>query len=139
MRSTCAFLAVVLSILMATPRIQASSPGPGQSEAPAHIAGQPVLDAAVQDHARATDRDRETVRLFLQRSDVRAMAGKYGIDIRRAESAVAAMDASEVANIAAQARAADGTLAGGQSSVTISTTAIIIGLLVLILLIVALH
>jgi hypothetical protein len=139
MRSTCAFLAVVLSILMATPRIQASSPGPGQSEAPAHIAGQPVLDAAVQDHARATDRDRETVRLFLQRSDVRAMAGKYGIDIRRAESAVAAMDASEVANIAAQARAANETLAGGQGSVTISTTAIIIGLLVLILLIVALH
>ena len=139
MRSTCACVAVVLSILMAAPRIQASSPGPGQSEAPAHIAGQPVLDAAVQDHARATDRDRETVRLFLQRSDVSAMAGKYGIDIRRAESAAAAMDASEVANIAAQARAANETLAGGQGSVTISTTAIIIGLLVLILLIVALN
>jgi len=139
MRSTCAFLAVVLAILVATPRIQASSPGPGQSDAQAHIAGRPVLDAAVQDHARATDRDRETVRLFLQRSDVSAMAGKYGIDIRRAESAAAAMDASEAANIAAQARAANEMLAGGQGSVTISTTAIIIGLLVLILLIVALH
>ena len=138
MRSTCAFVAVVLSILMAAPPIQASSPGPGQTAAP-HIAGQKVLDTAVQDHARATDRDRETVRLFLQRSDVSAVAGKYGIDIRRAESAAAAMDASEVANIAAQARAANETLAGGQGSVTISTTAIIIGLLVLILLIVALH
>ena len=139
MRSTCPFLAVVLSILMAAPQIQASSPGPGQSEAPAHIAGQPVLDAAVQDHARATDRDRETVRLFLQRGDVRAIAGKYGIDIRRAETAVAAIDASEIATIAAQARTTEGTLAGGQGSVTISTTAIIIGLLVLILLIVALN
>ena len=139
MRSTCAFLAVVLSILMAAPPIQASSPGSDQSAAPAHIAGQSVLDAAVQEHARATDRDRETVRLFLQRADVRAIAGKYGIDIRRAESAVAAMDASEIANIAAQARATEGTLAGGQGSVTISTTAIIIGLLVLILLIVALN
>jgi hypothetical protein len=49
------------------------------------------------------------------------------------------MDASEVANIASQARAANDTLAGGQGSVTISTTAIIIGLLVLILLIVALR
>jgi hypothetical protein len=138
MRSTCAFVAVVLSILMAAPPIQASSPGPDQSAAPTHIAGQSVLDAAVQEHARATDRDRETVGLFLQRADVRAIAGKYGIDIRRAESAVAAMDASDVATIAAQARAADGALAGGQS-VTISTTAIIIGLLVLILLIVALN
>jgi len=124
---------------MAAPRIQASSPGAGQSAPPTHIAGQAVLDAAVQEHARATDRDREAVRLFLQRADVRAIAGKSGIDIRRAESAVAAMDASEVANMAAQARAASETLAGGQGSVTISTTAIIIGLLVLILLIVALN
>ena len=139
MRSTCAFVAVVLSILMAAPRIQASSPGAGQSAPPTHIAGQSVLDAAVQEHARATNRDRETVRLFLQRADVRGIAGKYGIDIRRAESAVAAMDASDVANMAAQARAADEALAGGQGSVTISTTAIIIGLLVLILLIVALN
>ena len=130
MRSMCAFVAA--------PRIQAS-PGPGQATAPTHIAGQPVLDAAIQEHARATDRDRETVRLFLQRADVRAIAGKYGVDVHRAESAVAAMDASEVANIASQARAANDTLAGGQGSVTISTTAIIIGLLVLILLIVALH
>jgi len=139
MRSTGAFVAVVVSILMAAPRIQASSPGAGQSAPPTHIAGQSVLDAAVQEHARATDRDREAVRLFLQRADVRAIAGKSGIDIRRAESAVAAMDASEVANMAAQARAASETLAGGQGSVTISTTAIIIGLLVLILLIVALN
>jgi len=130
---------VVLSILMAAPPIQASSPGRDQSAAATHIAGQPVLDAAVQEHARATDRDRETVRLFLQRADVRAIAGKYGIDIRRADAAVTALDASELANIAAQARAADETLAGGQGSVTISTTAIIIGLLVLILLIVALN
>jgi hypothetical protein len=139
MRSTIAFVAVFLSILMAAPRIQASSQGPGQSAPPTHIAGQSILDAAVQEHARATDRDRETVRLFLQRADVRAVAGTYGIDIRRAESAVAAMDASEVANMATQARAANETLAGGQGSVTISTTAIIIGLLVLILLIVALN
>jgi hypothetical protein len=93
----------------------------------------------VQEHARDTDRDRDTVRLFLQRADVRAIAGRYGLDIRRAESAVAAMDASEAAQVAAQARVADETLAGGQSKVTISTTTIIIGLLVLILLIVALN
>jgi hypothetical protein len=139
MRSTCSVIAVVLSVLMAAPRIQASSPGPGQSAAQTHIAGQPALDAAVEQHARATERDRDTVRLFLQRADVKAIAGKYGVDVRRADSAVAAMDASELAHLAAQAREADEALAGGDSNVTISTTTLIIGLLVLILLIVAVH
>jgi len=129
MRSICSVLAVVLSVLIAAPRVQAQ----------AHIAGQQVLDAAVSQHVRAADQDRETVRLFLARGDVRAIAGKYGIDIRRAESAVAAMHASDLASVAVQARQADQALAGGASTVTISTTTIIIGLLVLILLIVALR
>ena len=129
MRSTCSVLAVVLSVLIAAPRVQAQG----------HVAGQQVLDDAVRQHVQAADQDRETVRLFLQRGDVRAIAGKYGVDIRRAERAVATMDASELASVAAQARQADQALAGGASTVTISTTTIIIGLLVLILLIVALR
>src|ERR1044072_5167375 len=128
MRSTCAVLVVVLSSLIAAPRASAQ----------VHVADQHALDAAVQQHVSAGDQDRETVRQFLQRGDVRAMAGKYGIDMRRAESAVATMHPTELALISAQARQADQTLAGGASTVTISTTTIIIGLLVLILLIVAL-
>jgi hypothetical protein len=127
MRSTCALLAVVLSVVIAAPRVSAQ----------VHVAGQQVLDAAVQQHVRATDQDRETVQQFLHRSDVRAMAGKYGIDLRRAESTVATMNAADLASVAAQAREADRALAGGASTVTISTTAIIIGLLLLILIIVA--
>jgi hypothetical protein len=84
------------------------------------------------------DRDRETVRLFLQRDDVKAVAGNAGLDVGRAETAVAAMSPSELASLAEQARQADESLAGGQSSVTISTTMIIIGLLVLVVLILAL-
>ena len=72
--------------------------------------------------------------MFLQRGDVRAIAGKYGIDIRRAEIAVAAMDATELA----YRRGAGATGRRGArrrpSTVTISTTTIIIALLVLILL-----
>jgi hypothetical protein len=119
---------VVLSSLIAAPRVSAQ----------VHVADQHALDAAVQQHVSAVDQDRETVRQFLQRGDVRAMAGKYGIDMRRAESAVATMNATELTSIAAQARQAEQALAGGASTVTISTTTIIIGLLVLILLIVAL-
>jgi len=129
MRSTCAFLAVVLSVLIAVPPVSAQ----------VHIAGQQVLDSAVQEHVRAADQDRQIVQQFLQRSDVRAIAGKYGIDLRRAESAVATMNAADLASVAAKAREANRELAGGASTVTISTTTIIIGLLVLILLIVALR
>ena len=128
MRSTCAVLAVVLSTLIAAPRVSAQ----------AHVADQRALHAAVQQHVNAVDQDRETVRQFLQRGDVRAVAGTYGIDIRRAETAVATMDAADLASVAAQARQADRALAGGASTVTISTTTIIIGLLVLILLILVL-
>ena len=129
MRSTCALLAVVLSGLMAAPRVSAQ----------VHVADQQVLDAAVQRHVRAVDQDRETVQQFLQRSDVRAIAGKYGIDLRRAESVVATMNAADLSSVAARAREADRALAGGASTIVISTTTIIIALLVLILVIVAVN
>jgi hypothetical protein len=129
MRSTRSGLAVVVSILMSAPALS------GQ----AHVAGQQTLDAAVQQHVSAADQDRETVRRFLERRDVRAIAGQYGVDLRRADSAVAAMNAEDLASVAAKARQADEALAGGQSKVTISTTTIIIGLLVLIVLILIFH
>lgn len=130
MRSMCSVVALFLCVLVAVPQVSAQTP---------HVASPATLDAALQQQVSAVERDRETVRLFLQRDDVKAIAGKAGIDIGRAETAVAALDASELATLAAQAQRAEQGLAGGQSKVTISTTTIIIGLLVLILLIVALR
>ena len=129
MRSTYVLLSVVCSSLIATPPAIAQE----------HVARQQVLDAAVQQHVNAADQDREAVRQFLQRDDVKAIAGKYGVDLRHAETAVSTMNAAELAPLAAKARDADQALAGGASTVTISTTTIIIGLLVLILLIVAIN
>jgi len=129
MPSICSGVAVLLCVLIAVPGSYAQSQ---------HVASQAALDAAVQQQVRAVDRDRETVRLFLQRDDVRAVAGNAGLDVGRAETAVAAMSPSELASLAEQARQAEQSLAGGQSSVTISTTMIIIGLLVLVVLILAL-
>ena len=57
-------------------------------------------------------------------------------DRRSRKSAVSTLNAEQLATVAAQARQAEQGLAGGQSSITISTTMIIIGLLVLILIIV---
>jgi hypothetical protein len=102
-----------------------------------HVADQATLDQVVADHVRQKADDREAIRRVLEIEQVREVVEGAGLDLRRAETAVAALDDAEVALIAAQARAVNDALAGGQSSVTISTTVIIIGLLVLILLIVA--
>ena len=102
-----------------------------------HVADQATLDQVVADHVRQKADDREAIRRVLEIQQVREVAEGIGLDLKRAETAVAALDDAEVGRIAAQARAVNDVLAGGQSTVTISTTVIIIGLLVLILLIVA--
>jgi hypothetical protein len=103
-----------------------------------HVADQATLDQAVADHVQQTADDRQAILRALENEQVRKLAGGVGLDLKRAEAAVATLDDAEVRLIAAQAQAVNDALAGGQSTVTISTTVIIIGLLVLILLIVAL-
>lgn len=102
-----------------------------------HVADQATLDQVIADHVRQKHDDREVIRRVLEIQQVREVAEGAGLDLKRAETAVATLDDAEVSLIAAQARAANDVLSGGQSTVTISTTVIIIGLLVLILLIVA--
>ena len=127
MRRSVSILATVLAVLTAISPISAQS----------HTAPQSALDAALQQHVSTADADREAVLRVLERQEVKEVAGKAGINLRRATSAVATLDGSELAQVAAQARQVDEALAGGQSRIVISTTLIIIALLVLILIIVA--
>ena len=106
-------------------------------DAQTHTASLSALDAAVQEHVAASTADREAVLRLLERPEIQAIAGDIGLDLRRAQGAIATLEGSQLADLAAQARQVERTLAGGQSKITISTTAIIIGLLVLILIIVA--
>ena len=130
MRMLASMVILMFSLVAVIPPVHAQT---------SHSAPQSALDAAVQDRAADAAADRETVTQLLQRPDVQAIAGDLGLDLRRAESAIATLDDQRLTELAAQARQAEQALAGGQSSVTISTTMIIIGLLVLILLIVALN
>lgn len=102
-----------------------------------HVVDQATLDQVVADHVRQKADDREAIRRVLELDQVRKLAAGAGLDLRRAETAVAALDDSELALLAAKARTVNETLAGGQSTIEISTTVIIVFLLVLILLIVA--
>lgn len=132
MRTSVSGPVVLLCILLAIPPAAAQQPPAGSHAAPAA-----AIDQALQQHLGVIDADRAVVQRLLERPDVRALAAEIGLDVRRAQTAVAALDAGQLADLAAQARQAEQALAGGQGSVRISTTLIIIALLVLILLIVA--
>jgi hypothetical protein len=129
MRTSVSILIVVLALLPTVPR----------AEAQTHAAPPAALDAALQQHVTAAAADRAAVLRALERSDVAAIAGRMGIDMKTAKSAVATADDSQLAQLADHARQLDRPLAGGASTVVISTTTIIIGLLVLILIIVAVN
>ncbi len=130
MRMFASVLLISFSFLALVPRGEAQI---------SHAAPQSALDAALQQRVASADADRETVLRLLDRPEVQAIAGDIGLDLLRAKSAVATLDGQELSNLAAQAGQADQALSGGQSSITISTTMIIIGLLVLILLVVLLN
>jgi predicted Zn-dependent protease len=129
MRTLTSVLVILLSIVVAMPRVQAQA---------SHTASQSAIDAALQEQVSSAAADRADVQRVLANPEVKAVADAAGIDLRRASTAVASLEGEQLSQIAAQARQVDQALAGGQSRIVISTTVIIIALLVLILLIVAL-
>jgi hypothetical protein len=92
------------------------------------------LDRAVAARVQADEVARASVRALLEREDVRAMAQGLGVDVRRAESAVATLDGEELRQAAAAATAADHALAGGLQTVTLSLVSLLLIIIIVILL-----
>jgi hypothetical protein len=90
----------------------------------------------VNDRSASVEADRSALRSFLMRPEVSRVAGAAGIDIARAQSAAATLSDEEIRRLAPRVKKAENALAGGESLV-ISSTVVIIGLLVLILILVA--
>src|SRR3954470_5751031 len=100
-------LVTVFSLGMATTALAAD----GQAAVP-HAASPAALDAAMQQHAEATAADREAVLRVLDHAQVKEVAGRMGVDLRQAKSAVATMDAQQLAQVSVHATAVDQALAG---------------------------
>lgn len=128
MRTSASILAILFTGTVAIPPAYAQT---------THAAPPSAIDAALQQHADASRADRAAVLRLLARDEVKEIAGKAGLDLRRAQSAVRTLSGADLAQLASQARQAERGLAGGQSTITISTTLIIIALLVIILIVVA--
>jgi hypothetical protein len=119
------FLAMCVAILM-------MAPAAGAQE---HVIGKSALDQAVQRRVSQERADREVILSLLQRQDVRDIAGKAGLSIDTAQTAVSMLQGKDLEQVAQQARVAQDNLAGG-GNVTVSTTTIIIVLLLIILIVV---
>jgi hypothetical protein len=99
-----------------------------------HVVGENEIQARIDQQISRTDADRQAIQTMLQREDVRQLAGAAGLDLERASAAAAVLSGPSLDKLAAQARAINGDLTGGDSTVVISATALIIILLILILL-----
>jgi hypothetical protein len=76
---------------------------------------------------------RESVQKLLGRSEVRRVAARTGLDLKRVQAALPLLSGEELLRVADQAQRVDETLAGGGSAVVSSSTLIIALLIVLLL------
>jgi hypothetical protein len=105
-RLVTSIAATLLIAAAATPSLQAQT---------AHAVSLSALDYAVQQHVDTTAADREVVLRVLRHADVKAIADRGGIDLRRASGAVSTLQGEDLARVAAQARQVENALAGGQT------------------------
>jgi hypothetical protein len=102
-------------------------------------AQQHVVDSTILQQAIAAERDadaanRQVIERVLARPDVQVVAGKLGLDIKDARTAIAGLGGDELAAVAQSAQAAEADLAGGQSrTVTISLTTLLLIIIIVIL------
>lgn len=134
-RRTFAYSLVVLTV-GTTPALGQDDHVEEEQTRQEHVIDRSELRASVAEKAAEVDRQRETVLRVLQHEDVRAVADEIGVDLRTVEDAVFTLEESELQRLADQAGRIDKALVAGDT-VTISTTAIIIGLLILIFILVA--
>ena len=131
-------LAIATTLVLGLLSPQLGSAQTPQTPDTPHAASPAAISQALQQRVSETDAQRDRVRELLQRPEVQQLAGQLGLDLRRAESATATLEGQQLAEAVAQAERIESALAGGQSRISISTTFLIIGLLLLVVLILVL-
>jgi hypothetical protein len=100
----------------------------------ARVADAAVLQRALDDRVATEEAQRETVRRVLDRDDVRELAGRMGLDLTDARSAVATLSGVQLAQAADRAAGLETALAGGQATIVISLTTLLLIIIIIILL-----
>ncbi len=125
MRIRTTVVSVVLGVVMlATPALAQQKT----------IADAVTMRQAVAAQVQADQQTRASVQRVLAQDQVQDVAGKLGLDVVKAERALATLSSAELAQLAGPARQAEAALAGGASTIVISTTTLLLIIIIVILL-----
>ncbi|HUR19447.1 MAG TPA: PA2779 family protein [Vicinamibacterales bacterium] len=99
-----------------------------------HVVSPAEMRQAVAQQAQAQQQTRDSLRAVLKNSQVRDVANRLGLNVARAEGAVATLTAAELEQLAGPVQDLNANLAGGASTIVLSTTAILLIIIIIILL-----
>ncbi len=120
---------VCLSWILAASVLVYSTPVRAQQ----HVVDPSVLRQAVLDQTAQRAADQAAVKTVLEQPAARELAARLGLDLTRADRALANLSAAELAELAASARTVEVELAGGASVLVISTTTLLLLLILIVL------
>ena len=100
-----------------------------------HVVSPAEMRQAINQQAQAHQQTRDSLRAVLKDSQVRAVADRLGLNVARAEGAVATLTSAELEQLAGPVRELKANLAGGASTIVLSTTAILLIIIIVILLV----
>ena len=100
-----------------------------------HAVGQAEMTAAIATRVGDQATQRAAIQSLLARPEVRQLAANTGLDLARATAVAANLDGPELQRLATQATAAEAQLAGGDSTIVISGTVLLLILILVVLLV----
>lgn len=98
-----------------------------------HIVDAVAMNRAVAVQTATDQQNRDVVIGVLHQPQVQALAAKLGLDVTKADAAIATISGAELKTLATQARAANAPLSGGSNTVIISTTTLLLIIIIVIL------
>ncbi len=98
-----------------------------------HVVSLSTMRQAIVDQRATRTADMASVKAVLARQQTQELAGQLGLDLRKADAALATLSDQELARLASSARAAEVELAGGQRVVVISVTTLLLLIILIVL------
>ena len=123
-RATVSAFIFLCSVLLSSPAIAQQR----------HVVSTAGMRQAIVQQAQAQQQTRDSLRAVLKNSQVREVANRLGLNVARAEGAVATLTTAELEQLAGPARELNANLAGGASTIVLSTTTILLIIIIIILL-----
>jgi hypothetical protein len=100
-----------------------------------HVVTPADMRQALAQQAQAHQQTRDALRAALGNSQVKEVASRLGLNVTKAEGAIATLSAQELDQLAGPVRDLNANLAGGASTIVISTTTLLLIIIIIILLV----